>query len=185
MKREEVKSQIPGITDAQLDWVMNQYGNGITREKATAETLRGQLETAQQQLQTAQEQLKSFEGVDVAQLKGKVKELEDSLSAQAAAFAFDTELDGAIRSARGHNVKAIRSLLDVDKLKASQNRTADIQEALAQLAKSEPWAFAVEDGGKGSGSYVNTGSQHGEGGNGAEPDGVLARFQALNPGMKI
>ena len=109
MKREEVKSQIPGITDAQLDWVMNQYGNGITREKATAETLRGQLETAQQQLQTAQEQLKSFEGVDVAQLKGKVKELEDSLSAQAAAFAFDTELDGAIRSARGHNVKAIRS----------------------------------------------------------------------------
>ena len=82
MKREEVKSQIPGITDAQLDWVMNQYGNGINREKATAETLRGQLETAQQQLQTAQEQLKSFEGVDVAQLKGKVKELEDSLSAQ-------------------------------------------------------------------------------------------------------
>ena len=43
MKREEVRSHIPGITDEALKWLMDENGADINREKARAETLQKQL----------------------------------------------------------------------------------------------------------------------------------------------
>ena len=39
MKREDVKNKIPGITDEQLDWLMQENGSDITREKSAANAL--------------------------------------------------------------------------------------------------------------------------------------------------
>ena len=36
MKREDVKNKIPGITDEQLNWLMQENGADINREKAKA-----------------------------------------------------------------------------------------------------------------------------------------------------
>lgn len=47
MKREDVKKQIPGITEEQLDWIMTENGADINREKTAAEQYRTQLTTAQ------------------------------------------------------------------------------------------------------------------------------------------
>lgn len=33
MKREDVKNKIPGITEEQLNWLMQENGSDITREK--------------------------------------------------------------------------------------------------------------------------------------------------------
>ena len=69
MKREDVKKQIPGITDEQLDWLMNENGRDVQREKNTAATLQTQLDEANRQLTTAQDGLKAFEGVNVDELR--------------------------------------------------------------------------------------------------------------------
>ncbi len=69
MKREDVKKQIPGITDEQLDWLMNENGRDVQREKNTAVTLQTQLDEANRQLTTAQDGLKAFEGVNVDELR--------------------------------------------------------------------------------------------------------------------
>ena len=61
--------------------------------------------------------------------------------------AFDAALDGAIRDARGRDVKAIRGMLDVAALKASKDRTSDIQAALDALTKEKAWAFDAAPGG--------------------------------------
>ena len=53
MKREDVKKQIPGITEEQLDWIMTENGADINREKTAAEQYKTQLTTAQAQLKTA------------------------------------------------------------------------------------------------------------------------------------
>lgn len=39
MKREDVKNKIPGITDEQLNWIMQENGADINREKSVATAL--------------------------------------------------------------------------------------------------------------------------------------------------
>ena len=39
MKREDVKNKIPGITDEQLNWIMQENGADINREKSAATAL--------------------------------------------------------------------------------------------------------------------------------------------------
>ena len=65
MKREDVKAKFPNMTDDELQWLMDEHGKGITREKNIAAQIQAQLDTANAQLQTAQDGLKAFEGVDV------------------------------------------------------------------------------------------------------------------------
>lgn len=176
MKREEVKTILPDITDEQLDQLMDLYGTDIEGQKTTITKLQGQLKTAQ-------DGLAAFDGVDVADLKNQVAKLTADLAAQADGFAFDSTLDGAIRDAGGRSVKAVRGMLDLDALKASKNRAADIQAALDALARENAWAFAgpAQD----TGATVSTGSEHGGSGSTQPDDGVAAAFAALNPGLKL
>ena len=102
---------------------------------------------------------------------------------QADGYAFDSALNGAIRDAKGRDVKAIRGMLDLDRLKGSKDRGADIQAALKALAEEKAWAFESAAPG-GTGVVVNTGAEHGTGGT-AEDDGVAAAFASLNPNLKL
>lgn len=181
MKREEVKSKIPGITDEQLDWLMGENGRDITAEKTKAAGLQDQVKELSAQLSTAKEGLKAFEGVDVADLKGQITKLKDQLNDQADGFAFDTALDGAIRDRKGRDVKAIRGMLDVAKLRASKDRTNDIKAALDGLYKDKAWAFDEPAGGY---PNVRDGGEPGGRGNGGT-DGVEAAFASMNPNLKV
>ena len=53
MKREDVKNKIPGITEEQLNWIMQENGNDVNREKAAATALQAQLDNANAQPRTA------------------------------------------------------------------------------------------------------------------------------------
>lgn len=180
MKREEVKTRIPGITDEQLDWLMGENGRDVTAEKTRAANLQSQVNDLTAQLTTAKDGLKAFEGVDVADLKGQITKLQGQLSEQADGFAFDSALDGAIRDAKGRDVKAIRGMLDVEALKKSKDRTSDIKAAVEALAKEKAWAFDAADG------YpeLHDGGEPGGRGHGSA-DGVESAFASLNPGIRI
>ena len=167
MKRDDVKAKFPNMTDEDIQWLMDQHGASLTREQAKTTALQNQLDTANAQLQTAQDGLKAFEGVDVKDLQEKVTKLQADLDAQAAAFAFDNELDTAIRTVNGKNTKAIRGMLDIEALRSSKNRADDIKTALEALVKSDPWAFgaAAPAPAPGAGGMtVQTGGGHGDGG---------------------
>ena len=191
MKREDVKNHIPNITDEALKWLMDENGADINREKAKAADLQKQLDAANGQLQTVQERLKAFDGKDVSALEAQVAKLTQDIKEQADGFAFDAALDGAIRDAKGRNLKAIRGMLDLDALKASKDRSADIKAAIDGLVKESPWAFdtapAGGDGGAGGkpSATFSTGGEHGTGGSAGEEDGVAAAFAALNPELKL
>ena len=143
MKREDVKNKIPGITDEQLNWIMQENGADINREKSAATALQTQLDNANAQLKTAQDGLKAFEGVDVAGLQEQVTKLKADMKAQAEGFAFDNALDTAILGRKGRSVKAVRALLDLDALKGSADRSTDIGKALDEAANANPWAFVM------------------------------------------
>lgn len=185
MKREDVKNKIPGITDEQLNWLMQENGADINREKSAAAALQTRLDNANAQLKTAQDGLKAFDGVDVAGLQEQVTKLKADMKAQAEGFAFDNALDTAILGKKGRSVKAVRALLDVDGLKGSADRTADIAKALDEAAKATPWAFGEDAGQTGAGRY-STGAAHGDPMHGdGETDPVEAAFKAMNPNIKL
>ena len=191
MKREDVKNHIPNITDEALKWLMDENGADINREKAKAVDLQKQLDTANAQLSDVQEKLKAFDGVDVAQLRGESDKLRQQIADMKDGWAFDSALDGAIRDAKGRNLKAIRGMLDLDALKASKDRSAHTKAAIEGLVKENPWAFETAPsgseggaGGKPSATF-STGGEHGAGGGAGEEDGVAAAFAALNPDLKL
>lgn len=187
MKREDVKNKIPGITDEQLNWIMQENGNDVNREKAAATALQAQLDNANAQLKTAQDGLKAFDGVDVAGLQEQVTKLKADMKAQAEGFAFDNALNAAIMSKKGRSVKAVRALLDLDALKGSADRSTDIGKALDEAAKANPWAFGdVQDGEKKNAGTYSTGAEHGDPMHGEDDvDPVEASFKAMNPNIKI
>lgn len=187
MKREDVKNKIPGITDEQLNWIMQENGADINREKSAATALQTQLDNANAQLKTAQDGLKAFDGVDVAGLQEQVTKLKADMKAQAEGFAFDNALDTAILSRKGRSVKAVRALLDLDALKDSADRSTDIAKALDDAAKANPWAFGdVQDGEKKNAGTYSTGAEHGDPMHGEDDvDPVEASFKAMNPNIKI
>ena len=182
MKREDVKNKIPGITDEQLNWIMQENGADINREKSAATALQTQLDNANAQLKTAQDGLKAFDGVDVAGLQEQVTKLKSDMKAQAEGFAFDNALNAAIMSKKGRSVKAVRALLDLDALKGSADRSTDIAKALDDAAKANPWAFG--EAAEGGSVHVSSGAEHGTPPTG-DTDAVTAAFKAMNPGIKI
>ena len=182
MKREDVKNKIPGITDEQLNWIMQENGADINREKSAATALQTQLDNANAQLKTAQDGLKAFDSVDVAGLQEQVTKLKADMKTQAEGFAFDNALDAAILGKKGRSVKAVRALLDLDALKGSADRGTDIAKALDDAAKANPWAFG-EDGAAGV-AVVSTGAEHGAP-PANESDGVEAAFKSLNPELNL
>ena len=187
MKREDVKSKIPGITEEQLNWIMQENGADINREKSAAAALQTRLDNANAQLKAAQDGLKAFDGVDVAGLQEQVTKLKADMKAQAEGFAFDNALNAAIMSKKGRSVKAVRALLDLDTLKGSADRSTDIAKALDDAAKANPWAFGdVQDGEKKNAGTYSTGAEHGDPMHGEDDvDPVEASFKAMNPNIKI
>ena len=182
MKREDVKAKIPGITDEQLNWLMSENGADINREKTAAEQFKTQLESAQAQLKTAQDGLAKFDGKkSPEEYETEMAKLKSDMQAQADGFAFDSALNTAIMGKKGRSVKAVRALLDMEALKSSKDRTTDIDKALEEAAKANPWAFGEAE--KGAGTY-STGAEHGTPPTG-DTDPVLSAFQAMNPGIKI
>ena len=191
MKREDVKNHIPTITDEALKWLMDENGADINREKGKAADLQKQLDAANTQLSDVQEKLKAFDGINVDELKGESDKLRQQIADMKDGWVFDSALDGAIRDAKGRNLKAIRGMLDLDALRSSKDRSADIKAAIEGLVKENPWAFETAPsgseggaGGKPSATF-SIGGEHGTGGNAGEEDGVAAAFAALNPELKL
>lgn len=105
------------------------------------------------------------------------------MQAQADASAFDSALNMAILGKKGRSVKAVRALLDLDGLKGSKDRTTDIDKALDEAVKANPWAFGEAEK-TGGNVHVSSGAEHGKPPAG-ETDSVTAAFQAMNSGIKI
>jgi hypothetical protein len=147
MKREFLEGL--GIDKETVDKIMKENGDDInsTRKKLEAER-----DDYKKRLDAAQESLKSFEGVDVAELKGKVASLTKDLETKDAEYAskiadmeFNDVLSNAIKEAGGRNVKAIKAMLDIDTLKASKNRSDDIKTALESTKKSDGYLFGSSE----------------------------------------
>ena len=104
------------------------------------------------QLETAQTALKEFEGVDVKDLQGKIEKLNNDLTAQENAhkqqladIEFNGEVVEILKKSGAKNPKAVIPFLDLEALKASTNRTADIQSAIDSCKEAEGYLFGADE----------------------------------------
>lgn len=116
----------------------------VTKKDATISELRGQLKTAT-------DGLKAFDGVNVDELKGQITKLTEDLDKKdrdwqnkLTGIEFDHGIEAAINKAKGKNAKAIKALLDMDTLRASTNRDADIAAAIESVKKDNDYLFDNE-----------------------------------------
>lgn len=147
MKREFLANIKVGETPLPkeiIDMILDEHSRSVGAVRTELENVRGQL-------QTAKDGLKAFEGVDVAQLQGRITQLQSDLQkkdadhqAQLADMAFDRSLEAAIDSLRGRSKKAIKALLDIETLKKSTNQDADIKAALEEVKKDSGYLFDGE-----------------------------------------
>ena len=128
MKTEDLQAK--GLSQEQIDYVMAEYGkdiNGIKQERDTYKT----------QLSTAQDTLKSFEGVNISELQGKIQTLTTELAERD----FNDLLKSTAEGFKPRDIKAVMPFLDVDKLKASKNQESDIKAALEIVKKEKGYLF--------------------------------------------
>ena len=95
--------------------------------------------------------MQKFDGIDVDNLKGEIQKLTDDLQkkeneyqTKLADMEFNNSLDNAITASGARNLKAVRALLDVDTLKGSKNRDADIKNAIAAVKSENDYMFTAE-----------------------------------------
>ena len=122
------------------------------RTKADYDKVAGQRDEYKSSLDTVNAKLKEFDGVDVAELKGRIETLQgdlkkkdDEYAAKEAERAFNDSLDKAITAAGGRNPKAIRGLLDLESLRGSKDQTEDIKKALEAVKESDAYLFGSDE----------------------------------------
>jgi len=169
MNREELKTL--GLTEEQIDKVMAAHGKVVNGTKVELDTvtserndLKNQLKDRDGQLDDLSKQVKDNKDLsdEIDRLKEENKtatqDLQDKLDKQA----FDFSLDKALSAAKVKNAKAVKALLDADKIKLDGEQLLGLDDQLKTIKESDGYLFADEqqEGGKPS---IMTG-QHGKGG---------------------
>lgn len=137
-----------GLEKEIVDKIMAENGSDIEKTKSRLETER---DGYKEQLETAQNALKEFDGIDVKDLQGKIKQLETDIAAKETEYQnkladmeFNSVLDSALSAGKARNAKAVKALLDLDTLKASKNQAEDIRKAIETLKSENDWLFDSE-----------------------------------------
>jgi len=139
MKRKYLEDM--GLTKEQVDSIMTENGNDI-------EAIKQERDTYKTQLETAKTTLKSFEGVNISELQGKVSTLTADLASKETEYQrqladrdFNDLLKSTAQGYKPRDLKAVMPFLDIEKLKTSKNQEADIKAAVEAVKKDNAYLF--------------------------------------------
>lgn len=138
-----------GLEKDVIDKIMGENGKDIETAKKKLEAER---DSYKESLETAQKTLDEFKDVDVKDLQSKVGTLTETLKTKEkeyqtklADMEFNAVLDGAISASKAKNSKALKALLDVEKLKASKNQAEDIKSAIEAVKAENDFLFGSDE----------------------------------------
>lgn len=148
----ELGMSIPEDKKADFDKAVAENYKTAAEFEKKVNRLTDDLATEKKRADTAVETLKGFEGKDfeaITQDRDKWKQDYEKAVAdhkkEAEDREFNSVLDSAITDAKGKNTKAIKALLDLEKLRGSRNQEKDIKAALDSMRTDSGYLF--EDNG--------------------------------------
>lgn len=158
MKRDFITELLKDYIDDEskmkevVDAVMAENGKDINSAKGEYETLEGERDTLKEQLADVTAQLDGFKDIDPDALNGKIQELTQSLADKEEEYKkkisdmeFSQMVSSYISKAGGRSEKAIKALLDVEALKASQNQEKDVETAISNLKTEADYLFVNDE----------------------------------------
>lgn len=187
MKREFLKEL--GLSDEQIDKVMAEHGKSVNSVKdelekvkefkQQVEELQGQLKERDKQLEELSKKAQGNEELtaEINKLKEAnekaVKEYEEKLKKQA----FDFALERALVNAKAKNPKAVKALLEIEKISLDGENLIGLEEQLKALKEKESYLFAEEQPAEQQKPTFTTGQHQTQGNNNDPFAAKLAKYQ--------
>ncbi|WP_459129902.1 phage scaffolding protein [Guggenheimella bovis] len=144
MKRETLKAM--GLTDDQINLIMEENGKDINSLKNDIETLKKEKESLSSEIKTRDTQLEELKKTSASSsdLTAKIAELEEANAkakeeheASVAMMLKEHAIESALRDAGAINLKAARALIDDSSLKLKDGALDGIKEQLKALKGDE------------------------------------------------
>lgn len=185
MQREFLKGL--GLDDEAIEKVMAEHGKDVTAAKqqmSDVEAERDGLKAQLTQRDADIEDLKKNSGTSeelkqqINDLQQKNKDLESTYQSKLAETKKNSAIELALAGAKAKNPKAVKALLDGDKLELTDEGIKGLDEQLQALQESDAYLF--EEEAKASNPDPQWGADGNIGGNTPYLDPVAAKSQAIN-----
>jgi len=166
---EELYKQIPEDTkkkykDANLEDVSN--GAYVTKERfnqvnTEAKDYKQQVAERDKQITSLKDEFKDATGLKekVEKLEADNKKKDDDYQAQLKQLQFDNALNQALKDTNPKNVKALKAMLELDKVKLDGDTLLGLDDQIKSIKKEHDYLFEKEI--KGTGSFVTGGKGDG------------------------
>ena len=190
MTRDEIKAILPNISKDELDKIMAINGSDIEKAKGDTTALNTQITNLTNQISDRDNQLKDLKAksADNESLTQKIEELETANATAksnyekiVADMKRDHAVNNGIRDAKAKNVKAVRALLDMDKIKMDGDTVIGLKDQLDALAQSDVYLFDVEDTTNKGG--MKGGFEPGKGSNGGGNENPATFSEAISSSL--
>lgn len=150
-------------------------GKVLELHNTAVKELNGQVTTLKADLKTAQDTAKKFEGIDIENVKKTEYERgKKEASGEFEKYKYDRAVEDELKKFGAKNTKAVRALLDMDKVKFNKDGQLEgLSEQLESAKKDNDYLFSTDDG---KPSFAGgTGGK----GNAAEADATLRAAMGL------
>lgn len=152
MNREFLKGL--GLEDEAIDKIMAEHGKTVNSTKEQLDTVttdRDDLKTQLEERDTQLEEL-SAKATGNEELTAEIERLKNENTTTATEYqakldkqAFDFTLDKSLTGAKVKNAKAVRALLDTEKIKLDGEKLLNLDDQLEALKESDPYLFDVAE----------------------------------------
>ena len=107
--------------------------------------LESQLSAANTTIKDLQEAVKKFDGKDPEKLSADLVALQQKYDADTAKLRLDNALEVALLSSKARDTKAVRALLDIEKIKLDGDKLTGLEDQIEALKKSHDYMFEAEE----------------------------------------
>jgi len=151
MKTEFLKNL--GLTDEQVNSVMEENGKDIAREQNSKATVEKELTDTKALLDDANKQIESFKGMDIDAIKKSAEEYKtkyeeadkkskEDLAELRKSHAIDLAL---LNTYRAKNVKSVKANLNLENIKLDGDKLIGFDDQVESLRKSDSYLFDIEE----------------------------------------
>lgn len=144
-----------GIEKENINKILDKYHEGIKEYKESAEkvkTLEAETSSLKEQISQRDKDLKELKKVDAQELQTKIAELEEknkTLQEESESKLLETRknlmLENSLMKANVKNSKAIRGMLDFEKITIDGDELTGLDDQIKALKESDSYLFNIEE----------------------------------------
>lgn len=168
MNREFLKGL--GLEDDAINKIMAEHGKTLNTTKEQLDSVTTERDSMKQQLADRDTQLEDLkkQATGNEELQKQIQQLQDDnekikndYETKIQQQTFEHSLEKALSGAKVRNPKAVKALLDIEKIKVDGDKLLNLDDQLESLKKSDPYLFVEE---KPGGPSFSTGQHQSSGG---------------------